>query len=277
MLAPFADAEKGYPNWRCGRAAADIDAGTMRIDHRASCSLRAGRTGTAALLATTLLLPVLSCKKKDPEKCQQALATTRQALTAEDFALASQWREYAYKHCDDAAGLQALDQELVNKQAETNRRAQEQATKKAELGSVLQLFMRWASENRMTPQNASKLVQCDPVPEGTPKDKEKSVGATPRATSILATPSTCATGKPSPTRFVSRCDRRHRLSCADLGEHRVLRTWDIPVPGGGTVKRTHCELTSGPLAGMQELATAAITELHVLSPKYAQRDPRITQ
>ena len=173
MLAPFADAEKGYPNWRCGRAAADIDAGTMRIDHRASCSLRAGRTGTAALLATTLLLPVLSCKKKDPEKCQQALATTRQALTAEDFALASQWREYAYKHCDDAAGLQALDQELVNKQAETNRRAQEQATKKAELGSVLQLFMRWASENRMTPQNASKLVQCDPVPEGTPKDKEK--------------------------------------------------------------------------------------------------------
>ena len=249
----------------------------MRIDHRASCSLRAGRTGTAALLATTLLLPVVSCKKKDPEKCQQAMATTRQALTAEDFALARQWREYAYKHCDDPATLSSLDQELVNKEAETNRRAQEQAAKKAELSALLQLFMRWASENRMAPQNASKLVQCDPVPEGTPKDKEKEHWC--NATRAVDTRYTFHVrywdAEPDAVLFTVRPPSP--ASCADLGEHRALRTWDVPVPGGGTVKRTHCELTSGPLAGMQAVATAAITELHVLSPKYAQRDPRIVQ
>jgi len=247
----------------------------MRTAHRASCSLRAGRTGSAALLVTTLFLPLTSCKKKDPEKCQQAMTTTRQALSAEDYALARQWREYAYKHCEDVATLQALDQELVNKEAETNRRAQEQGNKKAELSAVLQLFTRWASENRMAPQNASKLVVCDPVPQGTPKDKEKEhwCSATRNVDTRYSFYVRYWDAEPDAVRFTVRPPSP--ASCADLGEHKVVGSWDVAVPGGGSVKRTHCELTSGPLAGMHAVATNAITELHVVSPKYIQRDPRI--
>jgi hypothetical protein len=250
----------------------------MRTADRALSSLRAGRTATAALLSTLLFLPALSsCKKKDPEKCQQGLTTTRQALGAEDFALARQWRDYAYKQCEDTTVLGALDQELVNKEADTNRRAQEQAQKKAELSSVLQLFTRWASENRMAPQNASKLVKCDPVPEGTPKYKEKErwCGATRNVDTRYTFQVRYWDAEPDAVRFSTRPPSP--TTCTDLGEAKVLRSWDVPLPNGGTVKRWHCEITGGALAGMQAVTTAAISEVHVFSPKYAQRDPRVTQ
>src|SRR4029453_12207991 len=64
---------------------------------------------------------------------------------------------------------------------------------------------------------------------------------------------------------------------AELGEHRVVRTWDVMAPGGQAVKRTHCEFTTGPLAGLQGITSAAIADVLVFSPKYAQRDPRVVQ
>ena len=58
----------------------------------------------------------------------------------------------------------------------------------------------------------------------------------------------------------------------------MLRTWDIPVPGGRYGEAYALRASRADLwPECRQSATAAITELHVLSPKYAQRDPRITQ
>src|SRR5262245_49290792 len=87
-------------------------------------------TGVLAL-AALIALPTSSCKRKDPEKCQQGMTVARQAMASEDFALAKQWREYAWKNCEDQTGLATLDQELANKEAEVTRRKSDEATKGA--------------------------------------------------------------------------------------------------------------------------------------------------
>ena len=151
--------------------------------------------------------------------------------------------------------------------------------KQAERKALMDLFVRWVSQNRMAPQNASTAFHCDPPPAPPPGKKPEDVAREHFCTA------TRAAGKyqllvryweaePDAVRFSTR--PASPASCADLGEHRVVRTWDVPAPGGQMVKRTHCEFSSGPLAGMQGIVSAAIADLHVFSPKYAQREPRST-
>ncbi|MGC4067855.1 MAG: hypothetical protein QM784_25025 [Polyangiaceae bacterium] len=73
------------------------------------------RIGT--VLVGLSLLALVGCSSKDATKCANGLATTRQALAAKDFSSAGQWREYAYKHCEDASQLTLLDKEIVDRQA----------------------------------------------------------------------------------------------------------------------------------------------------------------
>src|SRR6187402_2881587 len=73
--------------------------------------------GARAILVLSLAGMALACSKKDQAKCDEALATARQALKAGQFDLMGQWRDRAYKYCADAAATQALDKELVDTQA----------------------------------------------------------------------------------------------------------------------------------------------------------------
>lgn len=232
----------------------------------------------AVLLSLALFLPQTSCKRKDPEKCQQGMTVTRQALTGEDFALARQWRDYAYKNCDDATTLGALDQEIVNKEAEVQKKKAQQDQEKSENAAVLQLFSRWISESRAAPQNASKNFICDTLPENTPKEKQKDHWC--NAVRHVDTRYTFSVryweAEPDAVRYSTRPP--HPTTCADLGDGSVVaRTWQVAAPGGQSVQRTLCNITAGPLAGMQAVTTAAIADVLVFTPKYAQRDPRVVQ
>ena len=254
----------------------------LPLEFRTPLAVRTGARLSAGVFALVALavLPVSSCKRKDPEKCQQGITVARQALASEDVPLAKQWREYAWKNCEDQTTLQSFDQELVNKEAEIAKRQADLAAQQAERKALMDLFVGWVSQNRMAPQNASTAFNCDPPPPPPAGKKPEDVAKEHFCTA------TRAAGKyqllvryweaePDTVRFSTR--PASPATCADLGEHRVVRTWDVPAPTGQMVKRTHCEFSAGPLAGMQAVVSAAIADLHVFSPKYAQRDPRVIQ
>lgn len=54
---------------------------------------------------------------QDPARCDQSVATVRQAIGFKDFASARTWREYTWKVCDDHAVIASLDKEIVDGEA----------------------------------------------------------------------------------------------------------------------------------------------------------------
>src|SRR6185503_14456725 len=109
-----------------------------------------------------LFVCIPGCQKKDPEKCAQAQATTKQALAIGDFALARQWREHAYKQCDDPGVLSALDKEVVDTEAALTRKKEAEELKKKETTDLLKLFLDFVAQTRANPETASAAPVCDP-------------------------------------------------------------------------------------------------------------------
>jgi hypothetical protein len=68
---------------------------------------------------------------QDPARCEQSVATVRQAITLEDFAAARQWRDYTWKVCDERAIVASLDKEIVDAETAVAVKA-EAASKKAQ-------------------------------------------------------------------------------------------------------------------------------------------------
>jgi hypothetical protein len=66
--------------------------------------------------ALLLCLALVSCV--DKEKCEEAVRVTRDSLAKEQPAIARQWRERAWKICNDATTTATLDKEIVDKEAE---------------------------------------------------------------------------------------------------------------------------------------------------------------
>ena len=78
-----------------------------------------GPLGVVFMLATLLGAP--SCV--DKAKCDEAIQVTRDALAKEQPELARQWRDRAWKMCNDATLTSPLDKEIVDKEAELAKRA----------------------------------------------------------------------------------------------------------------------------------------------------------
>lgn len=90
-----------------------------------------GRPERAVIVVMALGACLASCDQlfgQDPARCEQSVATVRQAITFKDFALARKWRDYTWKVCDEKAVIATLDKELVD--AETAAAAEAEATKK---------------------------------------------------------------------------------------------------------------------------------------------------
>lgn len=228
---------------------------------------------------SALLLGIVGCKAKDPEKCKQGMDVARQALSAEDFSLAQQWRLYAYKQCDDTATLSALDQEIVAKQAAVDQRKVDVERRKTETSQLVAVFTQFAGDNRAAVAQASSAVQCDALPEGAPpakpdKGAERWCNATRAAGQSYSIAVRYWDADKEALRFSTRPP--NPVSCADLGASNVLRTWDVPATGGQTAKRSHCEFTAGPLSGLHALVSeAANADVYVFSMKYLDHDPQM--
>jgi hypothetical protein len=58
----------------------------------------------------------------DKQKCDEAIQVTRDALAKDQPELARQWRDRAWKMCNDATLTSPLDKEIVDKEAEIAKR-----------------------------------------------------------------------------------------------------------------------------------------------------------
>jgi hypothetical protein len=54
---------------------------------------------------------------QDPARCEQSVATVRQAISFKDFASARTWREYTWKVCDERGVIATLDKEITDAEA----------------------------------------------------------------------------------------------------------------------------------------------------------------
>ena len=204
---------------------------------------------------------------KDQAKCTKAQDGVRQSLKAEDAALVQRWRTYAYKHCADRSSLTALDREVADGLAATDRRKSEAARQKQESQALLGAFTGWVAGARATPETASASPSCEGG-EAEQKSKERwCVARRTAGTYTLvarywekeSTAARFSTVMPGP------------ITCDALGPNRVIRAWTIP---GTPVKRTHCALTGGTLSGMQALVAEAVNgPLDVFTPRYVELDP----
>jgi hypothetical protein len=228
----------------------------------------------AVIFVFSLLAP--ACQKNDPQKCDQALQVTRQAIEKEDFSGAQQWREYAWKQCDDRASLESLDRELVNKRSEAearNRAAEERSRTKT---ALLKTFLTWVAENRSAPDRASATPTCDPPSANDPlkeKSKKRLCNATRTAGAFQL--------------FAHYWDEEPKLalfnvkvpdvtSCEEIGAGKPVKTWPVAATGGRTTPRYRCEFTSGPLAGLSAVLSQAINaDLYVFEPGYIEKDPSL--
>jgi hypothetical protein len=77
------------------------------------------------MACATGLVSVSGCV--DKQKCEEAVSVTRDALAKEQTDLARQWRDRAWKMCNDQAATQALDKEIVDKEAQIQQRAADTA------------------------------------------------------------------------------------------------------------------------------------------------------
>jgi hypothetical protein len=67
---------------------------------------------------------------QDTARCDQSVATVRQAIGFKDFASARTWREYTWKVCAERGVIATLDKEIVDAEAAVAAEA-EAAKKKA--------------------------------------------------------------------------------------------------------------------------------------------------
>jgi hypothetical protein len=214
---------------------------------------------------------VAGCKEGDPEKCTQAQAVVAQSLDAENFDAARQWREYAYKQCEDRGPLTALDLKITERESAVQQRNAAEAKKVADTNALAKLFFEFVAQNRAAPDKASQAPVCDPVPEGAKGDAAKEHFCTAsRAAGTHTLEARYWEADLTAFRFTTTLDGQ--IDCAAL-KGTVSKQWDVPAVGGKSAKRTRCDLGGG-LAGLTAVITAADkAPLYVVSPGYVARDP----
>jgi hypothetical protein len=214
------------------------------------------------------------CQQKDPEKCTEAQQVVRKSLDARDFGLARQWREYAYKQCDDATSLAGLDKEIVDREAAVQAEASAAAKRKQETAQLVKLFLDFVAQNRAAPERASATPVCDPPPGApTPKpgqEKDRFCNAVRQVGTSHTFQARYWEAEPAAFRFTATPE--DPLDCSSVGG-TVSKTWEVPAQGGKSAKRWRCDL-GGVLAGLTAVVSGASkAELYVVSPNYVARDP----
>ncbi len=226
-------------------------------------ALAAGRSS----LVLSLLLG--ACSKKDEAKCTEATQAVQSSVAAENFDLARQWRERAYKYCEDDGSLASLDSEIVNKQQQIAEKKAADDRRIAEATQLVGLFVDWAGKHQKAPAQAGANVRCEG--EETPK-KQRWCTIERKVSGKYTLEALYWEGEPEAVQFKTRVP--HELDCKALGQHNVLKSWTT----NGT-KRSYCEITSGPLAGMKAVVSSIPTETEakVFSAKFLEKDPALRQ
>lgn len=115
----------------------------------------AGGARGAELIALLLAALLSGCQLfgQDSGRCDQSVATVRQAIGFKDFASARTWREYTWKVCDDEALLATLDKELVDAESAAA----------AEVGAAQRQAKKLAKERINTAQKLWRAFDAEPA------------------------------------------------------------------------------------------------------------------
>jgi len=232
------------------------------------------------LLVLVATVTALGCSEKDATKCQEALDGTRKSVAASDVVLTGQWRERSYKYCEDQGALATLDREITTKQAAEAAAKAAEAQRLALNAGLLKTFATWAGDNRAAPDHASVSPKCDgddPDPNAPKKPSTNPAAAERFCTATRTAGTNTLTARyweADKTSVLFSTKAPAAASCDDLGPNRLLKSWDVPATNGQGVKRTRCELTSGTLAGMNAVVSAASNAtVYIFSPNYLAKDP----
>lgn len=199
------------------------------------------------------------CSGKDKAKCDQAQGAVRSSLEQGDTKLARQWRDYAWKKCEDQSSLSQLDKDILAKEAELA----DKASKAARSASLLKLLSSF-----MAAQMASPKGQC--ATEDSP-DK----GWCTRTTAINNSTSTFDVryrqDDPAAAKFTTLAPGE--AGCADLSG-TLVRSWRVTRTGGGIATRSQCKLTGQGLDGFEALISVEPdgTRVTAASPKWLATD-----
>jgi len=218
------------------------------------------------LALACLVVSAAGCNQKDATKCQQGQDGVRKSAAAGNDALLTQWRSYAYKYCDDAAALGSLDREIAQQRAAAAKAKADAARQQQENDQLLAVFTKFVGDNRAAPDRAASAASCDGGP-AEEKSQERWCLRSRRAGAY-----TLSVRYWDKDRTAAKFDTvlPAPVTCDKLGPNRVIRAWTIP---NQNIKRTHCELLGGPLAGMQAMVSEANNApLHVFTPPYLDRD-----
>ena len=203
------------------------------------------------------------CSGKDKAKCDQAQATVHTALEQDNPQLARQWRDYAWKQCEDQTALGQLDQAILAKEAELA----DKAAKQQQAAGILKLFASFMSKQLAAPSG-----QCAPAES---PDK----GWCTRTATVTNTPTTFDAryrqDDPSVVKFATLLQGGG--TCADLGGTQV-RQWKVQFGAGGAIAtRTHCKLAGAGLDGFEALISVEAdgTRVTAASPKWLATDPTL--
>jgi hypothetical protein len=244
-------------------------------ERKTSCALnpqslpnRSRFFGVTWVLATCLF--VAGCSKKDQAKCDEALSASRQAIKSEQQDLLTQWRDRAWKYCEDPAAVPALDREVVAwQQAEQERKAKE-AAEKQKISQLANAFTSWVGQNRAAPDKASAAPECPEKQRG--KKEEERFCVSTRQAGAYEFKVRYWEAEPVAARFTMKPGIV--MSCSDFGSTREIRSYGIPSTTGQAAKRSVCEFTGGVLNGMQIVMTEATNaDVHVFTKEYIEQDP----
>lgn len=219
----------------------------------------------AAVLGASLL--GFSCDGKDEDKCRKGQEGVRASLKAGNDGLLKDWRNYAFKYCDDGE-FSAVDREISDFQKEKQRVEAEKKKKEQENKAVLDLFLGWVGQYKAAPEGAAANVSCDGGPDEE-KSKERWCVRQRQAPPYVLQ---VRYWEKEPVASAFHVVIPHPITCDALGTAQVIRSWTVQ----GSIKRHHCQITGGLAAGMQAMVTeAAQAPLHVFSPQFVEKDPAL--
>lgn len=240
------------------------------------------RTRVGAVLVLVATLSSLGCSEKDAAKCQEALDGTRKSAAAANASLTTQWRERAYKYCEDQTALVTLDREIAEKQATLAAAKAAEAQRVAQNAGLIKAFVGWVGDYHLAPDHASVSPKCDgddadagaPKPSTNPKSNERFCTATRFAGTNTLTARYWEADKTIEL-FTTKAPLP--VTCDDLGPNKVLKEWAVPATNGASAKRTRCEL-GGALTGLNAVVSeAANATVYIFSPSYLLKDPALKQ
>jgi hypothetical protein len=128
-----------------------------------------------------LTLSASACK--DQEKCDEAIRVTREAINKEQTDVARQWRDRAWKMCDDPATVANLDKEILAKEEEVKKRAEDEAKKVADAaqarmekaGKVWKKFDKLEDDDKTLSRLDKHRETAERMTKGLPDDYKKQI------------------------------------------------------------------------------------------------------